>query len=152
MKPIDLREHPEGGRFREVFRSSAVVTTSTGEARSALTHIYFSLKQGEISRFHKVRSDEVWNLYQGSGLRLYTWDGTNSPPTCTELSSEANCFCSVVPAGIWQAAEPIGDVILVGCSVGPGFEFDDFDMMDPASEQAQLLRSIAPNMSKFSAP
>ena len=119
MKPIDLIEHPEGGRFREVFRSSTVVTTRAGETISALTHIYFSLSQGEVSRFRRVRSDEVWNLYQGSGLHLYPWDGTDCPPTCTELSPEANCFCSVVPGGTWQAAEPIGDVVLVGCTVGP---------------------------------
>jgi len=149
MKPIDLMEHPEGGRIREVFRSSAVVTTSTGETRSALTHIYFSLNQGEVSRFHKVRSDEVWNLYQGPGLLLYTWDGTNTPPTCTELSPGANCFCSVVPAGTWQAAEPIGGMVLVGCSVGPGFEFTDFDLIDPTSEQAGLVQSVDPNVSRF---
>lgn len=152
MKPINLIEHPEGGRFREVFRSSAIVTTSAGETRSALTHIYFSLSQGEASRFHRVRSDEVWNLYQGSGLRLYTWDGTDTSPNCTELSPKANCFCSVVPAGTWQAAEPIGDVVLVGCSVGPGFELTDFDLIDPASNQAILIQSIDPNMSKFIGP
>ena len=72
MQPIDLIDHPEGGRFREVFRSAARVTTGAGESRSALTHIYFELRRGEVSRFHRVRSDEVWNLYQGDGLRLIT--------------------------------------------------------------------------------
>ena len=149
MKPIELIEHPEGGRFREVFRSGAVVTTAAGESRSALTHIYFSLKQGEFSRFHRVRSDEVWNLYQGAGLRLYTWDGTDGAPVCIEMSAQANCFCAVVPAGTWQAAESMGGGVLVGCSVGPGFEFADFELMDPASDSAQLIQSIAPNISKF---
>ena len=78
MKPIDLIDHPEGGRFLEVFRSDTVVTRSDGSERSALTHIYFSLDQGEISRLHRVQADEVWNLYQGTGLRLYIWDGTES--------------------------------------------------------------------------
>ncbi len=68
MKPIDLTEHPEGGRFREVFRSAKTVFTQDGAIKSALTHIYFSLKSGEVSRFHRVASDEIWNLYQGSGL------------------------------------------------------------------------------------
>jgi predicted cupin superfamily sugar epimerase len=107
MKPIDLIEHPEGGRFREVFKSTATVTTSNGHSRSAITHIYFSLRQGEVSRFHRVSSDEVWNLYSGSGIRIYSWDGTESTPTDTELSKQSNEFCHIIQAGIWQAAEPI---------------------------------------------
>lgn len=149
MKPIDLIAHPEGGRFREVFRSDATVTTSSGESRSALTHIYFSLKRGEVSRFHRVTSDEVWNLYQGVGLRLYIWDGTDKPPVCTELSAAANEFCHVVPAGFWQAAEPVGDSVLVGCSVGPGFEFEDFELIDPASEEAALANALDPALTRF---
>jgi predicted cupin superfamily sugar epimerase len=115
MNPRDFIEHPEGGRFREVFRSDTVVTTSTGLSRSALTHIYFSLNQGEVSRFHKVSSDEIWNLYQGAGIRLYTWANSDTPPVCTELSAQANSFCHVVLAGTWQAAAPISDTVLVGC-------------------------------------
>ena len=152
MKPIDLIEHPEGGRFREVFRSAEIVTTSSGESRSALTHIYFSLNRGEVSRFHRVKSDEAWNLYQGKGIRLYTWDGADKPPTCTELSAQNSCFCNVVPAGSWQAAEPIGDTVLVGCSVGPGFEFQDFELIDPDSDSARLLQSIDPTLSRFIVP
>jgi hypothetical protein len=144
MKASKLIAHPEGGRFQEVFRSNAIITTSAGEHRSALTHIYFSLKAGEVSRFHKVSSDEVWNLYQGNGIKIYTWDGTERPPVCTELSAQAESFCHIVPAGVWQAAEPMGESVLVGCSVGPGFEFEDFQLIDPASEEAHLMQTIAP--------
>lgn len=149
MKPIDLVEHPEGGRFAEVFRSTAVVTRADGQSRSALTHIYFSLKAGEVSRFHKVKSDEIWNLYQGAGLYLYTWDGTDTPPQRCELSAKSNNFCHVVPAGLWQAAEPIGDTVLVGCSVGPGFEFADFELIQPTSELAEVIQTQHPALSKF---
>ena len=149
MKPTDFIEHPEGGRFKEVYRSGATVTTGSGDTRTALTHIYFSLEEGEVSRFHKVKSDEVWNFYQGKGLRLYTWDGDDTPPVCTTLSAESNCFCHVVPAGQWQAAEPIGGIVLVGCSVGPGFEFADFELIDPESETAKLVKSIDPNLNKL---
>ncbi len=152
MKSLDLIEHPEGGRFIEVFRSNALITRADGQTRSALTHIYFSLKKGEVSRFHKVQSDEVWNLYQGTGLRLYTWDGTDAPPHCYELSSRSNSFCHVVPAGIWQAAEPIQDTVLVGCSVGPGFEFTDFELIEPASDMAKMIQTQHPTMSKFIVP
>jgi uncharacterized protein len=149
MKPINLIEHPEGGRFLEVFRSNAVITRPDGRTRSALTHIYFSLNRGEVSRFHKVQADEVWSLYQGAGLYLYTWDGLDTPPQRHELSAASNSFCYVVPAGIWQAAEPIQDSVLVGCSVGPGFEFTDFELIDPDSDQAGTIQSQYPDLSKF---
>ena len=152
MKPIDFIEHPEGGRFREVFRSGKTVSTADGTIRSALTHIYFSLKPGEVSRFHRVASDEVWNLYQGAGLNLYTWDGTSTPPRCIALSTQSNCFCYVIPAGIWQAAAPVSDTVLVGCSVAPGFEFSDFTLIDPVSADAERLISTAPEMAKFVMP
>lgn len=147
MQPVDLMEHPEGGRFREVFRSAHKVSALDGRKRSALTHIYFSLNPGEVSRFHMVASDEVWNLYQGTGLKLYTWDGTVSPPVCHTLSAGENCFCHVVPAGVWQAAEPLDNKVLVGCSVAPGFEFLDFRLIEP--ELAKLVLSIDPGMAKF---
>ena len=149
MKPIALIEHPEGGRFREVFRSAKSVSTQGGTSRSALTHIYFSLDAGEVSRFHKVASDEVWNLYQGAGLELYTWDGSNSPPERHTISPSNNCYCHVVPAGVWQAAMPIAGTVLVGCSVAPGFEFADFSLIDPDSDQAKLLLSVAPEFAKY---
>lgn len=149
MQPIDLADHPEGGRFREVFRSATVVSTQEGATKAALTHIYFSLNPGEMSRFHKVSSDEVWNLYRGDGLRLYTWDGTNTAPRCNILSAEEDCFCHVVPAGTWQAAEPISGAVLAGCSVAPGFEFSDFQIMGHDSEHARLLTSLDSEMTNF---
>ena len=149
MKPLNLIEHPEGGRFLEVFRSANIVTSPNGTTRSALTHIYFSLRPGEVSRFHKVNLDEVWNLYQGAGLILYIWDGTTTPPERTILSADNNCFCCGVPAGMWQAAEPITDPILVGCSVAPGFEFSDFTLIDSDSEEAKLLVSIDPKLTRY---
>ncbi len=152
MKILNLIDHPEGGRFREVFRSPKTVTTESGETRSALTHIYFSLAPGEVSRFHRVSSDEVWNLYRGAGLRLYTWDGTENPPSPVTLSAETDCFCHVVPAGTWQAAEPLSDAVLVGCSVAPGFEFADFELIRPGSDLAGRLNSIDPALSRFAGP
>ncbi|MEL6320142.1 MAG: cupin domain-containing protein, partial [Cyanobacteria bacterium J06626_14] len=62
MQYDDLIEHPEGGRFQEIYRSSTVVQTATQQTKTALTHIYFSLNSDEVSRFHRVASDEVWNL------------------------------------------------------------------------------------------
>jgi uncharacterized protein len=149
MKLIDLKDHPEGGRFCEVFRSARAVKTNTGNTRSALTHIYFSLNPREVSKFHKVASDEVWNLYQGNALNLYIWDGSDNPPECVTLSAGNNNFCHVVPADFWQAAEPVSDTVLVGCSVAPGFEYQDFTLINAESGEAKRLLSIAPHLAKF---
>lgn len=149
MKPDNLTAHPEGGRYREVFKSARPVARPNRPLRAALTHIYFSLEADEVSRFHKVSADEVWNLYQGAGIRLYTWDGGGKSPRIITLSATENCFCHVVPAGVWQAAEPIDDTVLAGCSVAPGFEFDDFTLLEYECDAAQKLLSIAPEMSRF---
>ncbi len=149
MQPLDLIDHPEGGRFREVFRSTNRVSTPTNNDRAALTHIYFELRDGERSLFHQVAADEVWNLYRGRGLNLYSWDGTSLGPSCITLSAEANTFCHVIPAGHWQAAEPISETVLVGCSVAPGFEFDDFQLLQPNSPQALALVGCDPALVRF---
>lgn len=145
LKPDNMTNHPEGGRFQEVFRSDIAVTTSSGTARCSMTHIYFELKQGEHSRFHKVTADEVWNLYQGA-IRLYLWNQTDSSVVTIELSEEHGSYCHVIPAGIWQAAEPLSDKALVGCSVAPGFEFEDFTMLDQSPEAAHRLKALAPQL------
>ena len=149
LTPIDLIKHPEGGRYQEVFRSDHTVSKDDGSTKPALTHIYFSLNAQEVSRFHKVTSDEIWNLYQGEGIRLFLWDETDAPPQCVTLSAQENCFCHVVPAGVWQAAAPISEKVLVGCSVAPGFEFSDFTLMTPDSQAAEKLTSVAPELTGY---
>ena len=149
---MNLMEHPEGGRFREVFRSDVRVTTEAGLGRSALTHIYFRLGADEVSHFHRVNSDEVWNLYEGDGLYLYLWDGSSTSVERVELSGKDRTFCHVVPNGAWQAAVPMNDKILVGCSVAPGFEFADFEMMEPNSEEAVFLCAHHPELRKLVKP
>lgn len=140
MPVPDLLPHPEGGSFREVYRSPARVSADAGE-RAALTHIYFALEPGEVSRFHRVASDEVWHLYEGEGVRLHLWDGTDAAPESVELSRAGRTFCHVVPAGAWQAAEPLGEGVLVGCTVAPGFEFEDFELIAEGTDAAERLRA-----------
>lgn len=149
MRSSKFQAHPEGGHYQEIFKSAAGVTTGSGLPRSALTHIYFSLEPGEVSRFHRVSSDEVWNLYRGEGLRLYSWDESSTEPVCTTLSAATENFCHVIPAGNWQAAEPLSDTVLVGCTVAPGFEYADFELIDPGSALAQQLISLSPAIKRF---
>lgn len=121
IETLALEPHPEGGWYRQVFKSDERVTRiRDGADRSALTTIYFLLVEGTFSAWHRVESDEVWHFYKGDALELLTGDRV------TRL--DANYRVHVVKAGEWQAARPLGAYALVGCTVGPGFEFDDFEM------------------------
>ena len=149
MKVENLETHPEGGRFKEVFRSGRIVHTPEGKERSALTHIYFELTEGEVSRFHRVASDEVWNLYEGEGVLLYIWNDKEEELEIVELSAAKQEFCHVVRAGLWQAAKPLGGRVLVGCSVGPGFEFEDFELINPDDSVAERISSAYSELTSF---
>jgi predicted cupin superfamily sugar epimerase len=149
MRLPELQAHPEGGRFQEVYRSATKVSCKGGGQRDALTHIYFSLNKGEHSRFHSVDNDEVWNLYLGEGIRLYLWDGEAGMVEVVELSHAASAYCHVVPAGWWQAAEPLGNSVTVGCTVAPGFEFSDFKIIDEDSRESRALAAIDPELERF---
>ncbi|MDF3127859.1 cupin domain-containing protein [Kiritimatiellaeota bacterium B1221] len=124
----NLSPHPEGGHFREVYRSSQSVVNAKGSPKSALTHIYFSLASGEVSRFHRVEQEEVWNLYRGD-LRLWILNPDTLGIHSLELSAAQNQFCAVIPPGHWQAAEVIRQEVLIGCTVAPGFDFSDFELI-----------------------
>jgi predicted cupin superfamily sugar epimerase len=140
---LKLEAHPEGGLFRQTYRSALNVTPSDARGpRAALTLIYFLLVQGGISRWHRVSSDEAWHWYEGDALELFT-----APPDTGVISSSllgpltrSSSPQLIVPAGHWQAARSRGAFTLVGCSVGPGFEYSDFTMLSalPADERPCL--------------
>jgi predicted cupin superfamily sugar epimerase len=133
-------QHPEGGRFREVFRSERTVTQPDGQEKCALTHIYFQLKKGEISRFHRVAQEEVWNLYEGKEVRLYIVQADGQKVDTVRLSAESRVFCTVIPANHWFAAEPMDSDVLVGCTVAPGFEFEDFELLSAKDPLCHSLK------------
>ena len=125
---LALTPHPEGGWYRQVYRSEERVTRhADGAERSALTTIYFLLVAGTFSAWHRVASDEAWHFYEGDALELLTRDAPDDQPRVTRLDSENRVH--VVPARKWQAARPLGAYTLVGCTVGPGFEFEDFELV-----------------------
>jgi predicted cupin superfamily sugar epimerase len=124
IRRLGLRPHPEGGFYRETFRSPLSLTLPDGRVRSASTAIYYLLPAGARSAWHRVASDEVWHHYLGGPLRLYRLG-------MDEVRLEAAEPQAVVPAGVWQAAEPEDGAVLVGCTVAPGFDFADFALGDP---------------------
>lgn len=124
---LGLLPHPEGGWYRQVFKSEERVRrTSDGADRSALTTIYFLLVEGTFSAWHRVESDEVWHFYEGEPLELLMRVTGEAEPDVRRLDDVNRV--EVVPARHWQAARPLGAYTLVGCTVGPGFEFADFEL------------------------
>lgn len=131
IESLALVPHPEGGWYRPVFKSDGRVTREAdGARRSALTTIYFLLAEGTFSAWHRVQSDEVWHFYEGDALELLTRPegnaSENDPPRLIRLDAEQRVY--VVRAREWQAARPLGAYALVGCTVGPGFEFEDWEL------------------------
>jgi predicted cupin superfamily sugar epimerase len=130
---LDLAPHPEGGWFRETWRSPVSFAPEGYDGpRSAATAIYFLLHPGERSRWHVVRSDELWFWHSGGPLELRL-GGTAEEPTTGEVVllgddvSAGQQPQARVPGGVWQSAAPAGPApVLVSCVVAPGFDFADF--------------------------
>jgi predicted cupin superfamily sugar epimerase len=145
---LELERHPEGGYYREIFRSAELVAPADGRGpRAALTTIYFLLPAGIVSRWHRVASDEVWHLYEGGPLEVLCVDPAYSALTRHLLEPHAP-VCTVAAAH-WQAARTLGDYALAGCTVGPGFDFADFAILadDPAS--AARLLATCPDLASL---
>jgi uncharacterized protein len=145
IEHLQLQPHPEGGFYREVFRSEGRVWPSdVRPSRSALTTIYFLLPEGSHSRWHRVASDEVWHLYEGDPLELLlvSPDVSRAESCVLQPASAQAGPVRTAPAGWWQAARPRGAYALAGCSVAPGFEFEDFSFMrdTPAALKLASLR------------
>jgi uncharacterized protein len=145
---LGLHPHPEGGHYREIFRSSHTVDPVDGRTtRTALTGIYFLLSDGEFSAWHRVTSDEVWHLYEGEGIELLVAPPDLSHVDCVRLAGVmpgSDGPQHVVPSGWWQAARPLGEYALAGCNVAPGFDFADFTFLRDHPDLVETLRRRAP--------
>ena len=145
IRKLGLKPHPEGGFYREIHRSAGTVQASQGR-RAALTTIYFLLARGQKSVFHRVVSDEVWHYYAGAPLRLWCVSGDfkTSERIALGAPGRGRVPVAVIAAGEWQAAETTGDYTLVGCTVGPGFDFADFRMLRDDPRLAARMRKSMP--------
>ena len=128
IKLLGLTPHPEGGYYRQMFQDTAGVA---GRAHS--TAIYYLLKKGEVSRAHRVDAAEIWHFYRGSPLELTIKEEGGAASfhvlgAAVEFGERPQV---IVPAHAWQAARPLGDYTLVGCTVAPGFRFETFEMAPP---------------------
>jgi uncharacterized protein len=134
---LDLTRHPEGGFFREVYRSEEIITSSSlperfSGNRNFSSSIYYLLRSGEFSSFHKIKSDEIWHFYNGSAIILHVIapGGAYSKILLGKNVKDGECLQYAVPFGHWFSAEvkDTGSFSLAGCTVAPGFDFADSEM------------------------
>jgi predicted cupin superfamily sugar epimerase len=127
-RKLGLKRHPEGGYYRETYRSEIKVDTQAGK-RSAGTAIYYLLERGQFSAFHRIKSDEIWHFYAGSRLALYVIDQEGRlEKIILGRPGRKAVPQAAIRAGCWFAAFADGPYSLVGCTVAPGFDFRDFEM------------------------
>jgi uncharacterized protein len=119
-----LQPHPEGGYFRETYRSP---TKLAGTERSVSTAIYYLLPEGQRSSLHRIDADELWHFYRGDPLLIVELQ-PGGPAKLTRLSAERPQH--LVPAGTWFGSMPASGsaYCFVGCTVSPGFEFAHFEL------------------------
>ncbi len=133
---LGLVRHPEGGYFRETYRSTVVIPRESlppryGAPRVAMTSIYFLLAGNDFSAFHRLASDEIWHFYSGGGLLLYVLDeGGLAIHHLGTRWDAGEVPQAVVRASSWMGARlaDSDSYALVGCTVAPGFEFEDFEL------------------------
>jgi hypothetical protein len=123
-----LQPHPEGGWYRETYRSAERVTTSRGTVRSATTSIYFLLASGAFSAFHRLASDETWHFYRGDPVTIEIIEASGAH--ASRVLGANDVLQTTIVAGAHFAAhvDASDGYALVGCDVAPGFEFSDFQL------------------------
>ncbi|MGC4100730.1 cupin domain-containing protein [Ferruginibacter sp.] len=142
IQHYDLLPHPEGGWYKETYRSEGAVASNALPAsfsgdRAFCTAIYFLLDRGNFSAFHRIKSDECWHFYTGGALEIFVIH-PEGKLEIIRLGSDTACgeiFQYVVPAHCWFASRPAAGTAfsLVGCTVSPGFDFEDFELANAAA-------------------
>lgn len=143
IRNLDLEAHPEGGYYKETYRSGLSSTFDNfDDSRNASTAIYFMLTSGNFSAFHRIRSDEMWHFYDGNPVSIFTIDvqGVLKEIKLGLNIANGELPQAIVPAGCWFASSVAagGDYALVGCTVSPGFDFKDFEL----ANREELINSF----------
>ena len=150
LETLGMRPHPEGGHYAELFRSARQVEVPDRQVtRAAITTIYFLLAAGELSRWHRVASDEIWHYHEGDPIELLLFDERGFKRVGLGPVARETRPTVVVPAGTWQAARTRGAYTLVACTVGPGFEFADFALAVDLPEIAGKITNAGPDLARF---
>jgi predicted cupin superfamily sugar epimerase len=140
---LNLQPHPEGGYYKEVFRSEHLINRLGSSAiKRAITSIYYLLEGTDFSAFHRIASDELWYFHKGSPLTIHAID-ESGVYEAHQLSDEPSGNLSVaIKTGLWFASEISNNegFALVSCAVAPGFEFSEFEMGDKQQLKSQFTQ------------
>jgi Uncharacterized conserved protein len=137
IQRYNLQPHPEGGWYCQTYKSIEQITTKALPERFAgdrafSTAIYFLLEQGNFSAFHRIKSDECWHFYAGDELHIYMihQNGELEIISLGNDPEKGQTFQYIVPANCWFASRPApgSEYCFVGCTVSPGFEFEDLEL------------------------
>ena len=135
IQKLQLNKHPEGGYYREIYRSGEMISIDAPKKnlkRNVSTSIYFLLEGPQVSKFHRLNSDELWHFYDGSSVKIYVIDerGRLTEIILGKKTENGEVFQTVIKKNIWFAAEVINkrSFALIGCTVSPGFDFSDFEL------------------------
>jgi predicted cupin superfamily sugar epimerase len=135
---LDLQPHPEGGFYKEVYRSKTIIRDLVSpKDKSAYTSIYYLLAGKDFSSWHRIKSDETWFFHLGCDVFIYFFDEQHYLQTIV-LGMGSKRLQATIPANTWFAARPATEntFCLVSCTVAPGFEFDEFEI----AKRDQLLK------------
>ncbi|WP_026332474.1 cupin domain-containing protein [Deinococcus apachensis] len=127
IRLLGLEPHPEGGHYVQIHSDAREVS-----GRPVCTSIYFLLRAGEVSHWHRVDATEIWCHHAGAAVQLEIWE--EGKPRRLRLGPDlagGERPQGVVPAGAWQSARSLGEWSLVGCVVAPGFQFSGFELAPP---------------------
>ncbi len=128
---LQLLPHPEGGYYKEIFRSANEVTRAGAtDPKQACTSIYYLLEGRDFSGFHRLASDELWYFHKGAPLHIHVLDNEGNLTTIELSDTDTGNLQAIIPPNTWFAAEiPAGTgFTLVSCAVAPGFDFAEFEM------------------------
>lgn len=148
VEQLGMKPHPEGGFFKETYRAADSASFDGFESpRSISTGIYFLLTSGNFSAFHRIKSDEMWHFYTGDPLSIFIIhpNGELQEIRLGLDVENGQLPQAVVPAHTWFASRVhgSGDHSMVGCTVAPGFDFNDFEMADRNTLTAQYPKHAA---------
>ena len=148
IQKLELVKHPEGGYYREIYRSAEMFTTDypgRRKKRSYSTSIYFLLEGTQVSKFHRLRSDELWHFYDGSSVIIHMLDekGSYSKINLGNDLIKEEKYQVIISKNTWFAAELFDkkSFALVGCTVSPGFDFSDFEF----GKRNKLIKTFPQN-------
>ncbi len=150
---LDLTPHPEGGYFKEVYRSGEIIEAEHlpmrySKKRNFSTSIYFLLEGNQVSKFHRLKSDEIWHFYDGSPIKIFiiTQNGNLQEKILGRNLENGELPQLVIEKGNWFGAKVTDkkSFSLIGCTVSPGFDFNDFEL----AKKQEMLNEF-PNLRKI---